>query len=178
MDYIDKRAIPVVNVNRITYPNFFRIILGKTELNYLNAEKKIKELLDAKSAEIATLNGTVDLYHILSTDKKALNAVIEGVIWNNMKNATLKYSNTLERSLNIDGEQKISADNKKNDYEIAYLGAPGDAANMYVNVDPGAKGALPADIAAISAKVNNYNSLIDAANISSTSTQSANVAQC
>lgn len=56
-----------------------------------------------------------------------------------MRNATLKYSNTLERSLNIDGEKNISANNTKNDYEIAYLGAPGNAQNMYLKVDPEAK---------------------------------------
>ena len=83
-----------------------------------------------------------------------------------MKNATLKYASTLERSLNIDGEQKISANNKKNDYEIAYLGAPGDAQNMYLKVDPEAKSPFPKEVADIMDKVNSYHGLIDGSNIS------------
>ena len=83
-----------------------------------------------------------------------------------MKNATLKYSNTLERSLDIDGEKNISADDTKNDYEIAYLGAPGDARNMYLKVDPEAKGPFPKEISDIMDQVNGYHGLIDGTNIS------------
>lgn len=83
-----------------------------------------------------------------------------------MKNATLKYSHTLERSLDIDGEKKISADDTKNDYEIAYLGAPGDARNMYLKLDPEAKGPFPKEISDIMDQVNNYHGLIDGTNIS------------
>lgn len=163
VDYLDKD----IAYQKIIYPNFFRIALGKTELNYTDATRKIKELLDQKTAEITALGGDINLYQILSSDNKALSSVVESVIWNNMKNATLKYSNTLERSLNIDGEQKISADGKKNDYEIAYLGAPGDAKNMYLKVDPDAKSPLPTEVATIMDKVNNYHGLIDGSNISS-----------
>lgn len=83
-----------------------------------------------------------------------------------MKNATLKYSNTLERSLDIDGEKKISADDTKNDYEIAYLGAPGDAQNMYLKVDPESKGPFPTEISDIMDRVNSYHGLIDGTNVS------------
>lgn len=117
VDYLDKN----IQYQKIVYPNFFRITLSGSELNYTGAGQKIKALLDTKTAEIKTLGGTLDLYQILSADTKALNAVIEAVIWNNMRNATIKYASTLERSLNIDGEQKITANNQKNDYEIAYL---------------------------------------------------------
>ena len=82
-----------------------------------------------------------------------------------MKNATLKYSSTLERSLDRDGEQKISADDKKNDYEIAYLGAPGDAKNMYLKIDPESKSPFPKEIADIMDRMNNYRSLVDGTNI-------------
>jgi hypothetical protein len=88
-----------------------------------------------------------------------------------MKNATLKYSSTLERSLDIDGEQKISADDKKNDYEIAYLGAPGDARNMYLKVDPEAKSPPPKEVSDIMDQVNNYHGLIDGSNISNVSNE-------
>ena len=82
-----------------------------------------------------------------------------------MKNATLKYSSTLERSLDRDGEQSISADDKKNDYEIAYLGAPGDAKNMYLKIDPESKSPFPKEIADIMDRMNNYRSLVDGTNI-------------
>lgn len=87
-----------------------------------------------------------------------------------MKNATLKYSNTLERSLNFDGEDKISADGKKNNYEIAYLGAPGDARNMFLKVDPESKNPPPKAISDVMDQANNYYSLIDGTNISDSST--------
>lgn len=161
VDYLDKN----IDYQKIVYPNFFRITLDRTELNYSGATSKIKDLLDTKTAEITALGGDINLYQILSSDEKALNAVIESVIWNNMKNATLKYSSTLERGLNIDGEKKISANDTKNDYEIAYLGAPGDAKNMYLKVDPEAKSPLSSEVSNIMDQVNNYHGLIDGTNI-------------
>ena len=161
VDYLDGNA----TYKKIAYPNFFRITLDRTELNYPGANAKIKALLDAKTAEMKTLGGDVDLYKMLSADEKALNSVIEGVLWNNMRNATLKYANTLERSLDIDGEKKISADDKMNNYEIAYLGAPGDAKNMYLKVDPEVKNPVSAEIAEIMDSMNTYHGLIDGANI-------------
>ncbi len=86
-----------------------------------------------------------------------------------MRNATLKYSNTLERSLDRDGENKISANGKKNDYEIAYLGAPGDARNMYLKVDPEAKASVPKQVSDVMDRVNNYRGLNDGTNISQVS---------
>lgn len=161
VDYLDKNIV----YQKIVYPNFFRITLSGSELNYPGAGQKIKTLLDEKTAEIKTIGGNIDLYQIFSADQKALNAIIEGIIWNNMRNATLKYSSILERNLNIDGEQKITANGQKNDYEIAYLGAPGDAKNMYLKVDPEAKAAVPASVVAIMDQVNNYYGLIDGSNI-------------
>ncbi len=82
-----------------------------------------------------------------------------------MKNATLKYTSTLERSLDRDGEQKIRANDKKNDYEIAYLGAPGDARNMYLKIDPEAKSPFPREVADIMDRMNNYRGLVNGSNI-------------
>lgn len=73
VDYLDKN----LQYKKITYPNFFRIVLAGNELDYPGAQKKIKELLDAKTAEISSLGGNLDLYRVLSTDEKALNAVTE-----------------------------------------------------------------------------------------------------
>lgn len=88
-----------------------------------------------------------------------------------MRNATLKYARTLERSLDIDGEKKISADDKKNGYEIAYLGAPGDAKNMYLKVDPEAKSPFPKEISEIMDRMNSYRGMIDGSNIADVSTE-------
>lgn len=73
VDYLDKKLA----YQKLVYPNFFRIALAGKELNYADAQKKIKNLLDKKSAEIAALGGNLDLYGILRTDEKALNAVTE-----------------------------------------------------------------------------------------------------
>lgn len=62
---------------KIVYPNFFRIVLSGAELNYAGAEAQIKSMLDAKTREIKAMGGNIDLYEILATDDKALNAVIE-----------------------------------------------------------------------------------------------------
>jgi hypothetical protein len=164
VDYFDKNLVH----HSIVYPNLFRIVLTANELNYSDAQRKIKELLDAKTTEITSLGGNIDLYKILSSQSEALNAATESVIWNNMKNATLKYSSTLERSLNIDGEKKISADEKPNNYEIAYIGAPGDAKNMYLKVDPGEKIPLSSKITGIMDRMNSYQGLLDGTNIAGT----------
>lgn len=73
VDYLDKNMA----YQKIVYPNFFRIVLARTELNYSGATNRIKELLDQKSAEIRVLGGDIDLYKILSSDEKALNVVVE-----------------------------------------------------------------------------------------------------
>jgi hypothetical protein len=73
VDYLDKDLA----YKKVVYPNFFRIVLSGSELNYSGATSKIKKLLDDKTAEIRALGGNIDLYGILSADEKALNAVIE-----------------------------------------------------------------------------------------------------
>ncbi len=73
IDFLDKN----LSYKKVVYPNFFRIVLSGTELNYPGANQKIKDLLDAKSAEIRTLGGSIDLYALLSADQKAINAAIE-----------------------------------------------------------------------------------------------------
>lgn len=135
VDFLNKQDA----YTKITYPNLFRISLTREELNYTGALTKIRQLLDSKSAEIRTKGGDIDLYTIVASDEKALNALVESVIFHNLDNATRKYASLLEQSLDIDGVSKASADDRKNDYEIAYLGAPGDAKGMYVKVDPAEK---------------------------------------
>lgn len=73
VDYMDKNMAH----QKIVYPNFFRIALARTELNYSGATSRIKELLDQKTAEIKALGGDIDLYKILESDEKALNVVVE-----------------------------------------------------------------------------------------------------
>ena len=100
--------------------------------------------IDVYKTLAALANGTtsasqIDLYGMLAANPKALEAAVQGVLWKNLDNVTLKYSSILEHSLDIDGQKNISADDRQNDYEIATLGAPGDAKNMYVKIDPAAK---------------------------------------
>ncbi|MDD2870584.1 MAG: VCBS repeat-containing protein [Candidatus Gracilibacteria bacterium] len=70
--------------------------------------------------------------------------------WNNLNSVSAKYGFIFDNYL-VDqfGEQEsnyLLSKNKKQ-YEISYLGAPGDAQNMYVKMDPKAKAENPyADI--------------------------------
>lgn len=73
VDYLDKD----LQYRKVTYPNFFRIVLSHAELTPAGATARIKELLDKKTQELKSLGGDIDLYAILSSDSKALNAVVE-----------------------------------------------------------------------------------------------------
>ena len=73
VDYFNK----TLTTSKIVYPNLFRIQLSGAELNYPGAQAKIKSVLDAKTAELKALSGDIDLYQVLRSDDKALNAVIE-----------------------------------------------------------------------------------------------------
>lgn len=187
VDFISARG----QYAKIEYPNLFRIRLDPTEMSYDGVHKRIKSLYDSKSDEInaliarenpSTLSGSgraladllssgayptsrVDLYGVLSKNPKALQAAIESVLWNNLDNATLKYSFILEHSLDIDGQTKISADDRKNDYEIATLGSAGDARNMYVKIDPEAKGLVNSGVTNILSQVSLYRSLSSGGNL-------------
>ena len=158
------------------------------------AKKKLKELLDLKSAEInamidsenpsslsgkdASLYGLlktgdyppakVDLYATLSSNAKAFATVVNAILWNNISNATEKYAFVLEHSLDIDGNSVAPVSGHKSDYELAYIGGLGDASNLRLKVDPGSKGGLPSDVLDIQNRSNELVNLLSASNVNGT----------
>ncbi|MDD2745687.1 MAG: VCBS repeat-containing protein, partial [Candidatus Gracilibacteria bacterium] len=153
---------------------------------------KIKSVLDAKSAEInalitsqnpATLSGdqlllyqtlkngtypeaNVDLYQLLESNGNVLSTLADTLFWYNKSNATSKYSFILENYLDRDGNRDYPLIGQHKDYEMAYIGGPGDAQNMYVKLDPESKGNLPKSITDIQAEYGSLTNLLDGANIS------------
>lgn len=152
---------------------------------------KIKSVLDLKSAEINTLitsqnpatlsgdqlilyqnlkNGTypeanVDLYKLLADNGNVLSTLADTLLWYNKSNATSKYSFVLENYLDRDGNRDYPLIGQHKDYEMAYIGGPGDAQNMYVKLDPESKGNLPKNITDIQAEYGSLTNLLDGANI-------------
>ncbi len=61
--------------------------------------------------------------------------------WNSLNTPSAKYKFIFENYLSdqFAGEAEYNLPKNKKSYEIAYLGAPGDAQNMYVKLDPESK---------------------------------------
>lgn len=177
----------------IAYPNLFRIKFAANEdINAETAKTKLKAALDAKSAEInaainsqnpASLGGkdaqiyallktgpypaaNVDLYARIAENPVVLDSIVESVVWNNLDNATAKYGYLLEHHLDIDGNSSFPIAGHKGDYEIAYMVGKGDAANMYVKLDPEAQGGPPEEIATAMSRASELRNALDAANLS------------
>ncbi len=177
------------NYKKISYPNLFRISFPEDEdLTPEKAQAKIKEVLDAKSAEINALiaseagsgplyealkNGAypsganVDLYGQLAAKQEMLQSVVDAVVWNNLANATAKYAYVLEHHLDIDGNSKYPIASHKQDYEISYLVGKGDAQSMYVKLDPASKDGPGAEVSDILQKSAEQLAAIDASNVAS-----------
>ncbi|PID86452.1 hypothetical protein CSB08_00530 [Candidatus Gracilibacteria bacterium] len=142
--YLDTKSSEVNNVINISNPSSLH---GKN--------KQIYNLL--KVGTFPTNN--VDFYDYLS--KKAnKDYVINGetktasyidtlafaIYWNNLKSISAKYKFVFENYLNdeIGGNlHNFHLVKNKKLYEIAYLGAPGDARSMYVKLDPEGKAENP-----------------------------------
>lgn len=185
VDFISAKG----NYKKISYPNLFRISFPEDEdLTTDKAQAKIKEVLDAKSAEINALvaseqgsgglyellkNGAypssakVDLYANLAAKPEMLQSVVDAVVWNNLANATAKYAFLLEHHLDIDGNAAYPLAGHKNDYEISYLVGKGDARNMYVKIDPAAKDGPGAEVSDILSSAAEQLAAIDASNVAS-----------
>ncbi len=151
----------------------------------------IKAVLDKKSAEInaiinaqdpALLTGdqaaiyqlmntgaypaaNVDLYTMVASSGNMLTTLADTILWYNRTNATSKYSFILENYLDRDGNRDYPLSGHHSDYEMGYIGGPGDAQNMYVKVDPESKGTLSKDITDIQADYGSLVNLLDAANV-------------
>ncbi len=170
--YIDFIA-PNGKTVKIEYPNFFRMTWQNEEnLTAETVRTKIKEVLDAKSAELNAIlseqnpsklsgkervlydqlksgdypNVTVDLFGILASSGNTLSTLVDTLLWYNERNATSKYAFVLENYLDTDGNREYPLAGKRSGYELGYIGGPGDAQNMYVKIDPEAKIAPPKEI--------------------------------
>ena len=178
------------NDTSIYYPNFFRIVLDENSLTAEKAKAKIKELLDKKSAEINALitaesptggklydllksgnypKADIDLYALLATNSKTLDALANAVVWNNLASPTTKYSYLLENFLDTDGNSPIPMPGHRSDYEVAYIGGKGNAQNLFLKVDPEAKLPLPEDLATLSSDMASFASSLGAMNAANNS---------
>ncbi len=185
---------PNGKVVKIEYPNFFRLKWpDDSDLTPEMIRVKIKEVLDAKSTEIngilssqnpASLSGndlltynqlksgdfpsvTVDLYGILANSANTLSTLTDTLLWYNEANATSKYGFILENYLDSDGNHDYPLAGQRSNYEMAYIGGPGDAQNMYVKVDPEAKTTPPKEITDVQTDYSTLINLLDGANMSS-----------
>lgn len=135
-------------MQKIQYPNFFRLTFSTGNISGEEIRQKIKEALDAKSAEINEIirasapagldqkqkalydilkrgeypTVQVDLYSLLSANQASLDTLIDTIYWYNQGNATSKYAFTLENYLDRDGNRGYPLAGHKSDYEIAYIG--------------------------------------------------------
>jgi len=83
----------------------------------------------------------------------------------NLPTPTAKYKYVLENYLDIEGKSVVPDVSHKRDYEMAYIGAPGTAQNMYVRLDPEEKGAASGKIKEILSKVTATKQLLAATKI-------------
>lgn len=107
----------------------------------------------------------VDLYDMVKKSGNMLTTLADTILWYNKSNATSKYSFILENYLDRDGNRDYPLSGHRSDYEMGYIGGPGDAQNMYVKVDPESKGILPKGISDIQADYGSLMNKLDAANI-------------
>ena len=109
--------------------------------------------------------GGVDLYKLLEGSGNALGVLVDSVLWYNERNATAKYAFVLEHHLDRDGNADYPISGHKSDYEMAYIGGPGNSTNMYVKVDPVAKAPMEANFAEIQRLNTSLANLLDGSNI-------------
>ncbi|MBW7954446.1 VCBS repeat-containing protein [Candidatus Gracilibacteria bacterium] len=120
--------------------------------NYPTASVDLyKELLKKPSKELNLMGDKITLSYI---DTLALS-----LAWNNLSSVSAKYAFVFDNYLSdqsLRGDSFYLPKNKKQ-YEISYLGAPGDPKNMYIKMDPEDKGENPyLDIFKANQDLNNY----------------------
>jgi len=164
---------------------------NQPDLTIEMVKDRIKSMLDTKSNEINAIIATqnpatlpadqksvyqalnsgsyptqnVDLYKMVNESGNMLTTLADTILWYNKSNATSKYSFILENYLDRDGNRDYPLSGHYSDYEMGYIGGPGDAQNMYVKVDPESKGRLPTEITDIQQKYQSLFNTLDAANI-------------
>lgn len=82
--------------------------------------------------------------YTLDGDRKEisyLDTLSFSLYWNSLNTPSAKYKFIFENYLSdqFEDEDKYNLPKNKKSYEIAYLGAPGNAQNMYVKLDPESK---------------------------------------
>lgn len=189
---------------KIMYPNLFRVRLSGNDVSIAGAKAKLKEYLDAKSAGInsliaaqspAGLGGkqrevydalktgpyptmNVDLYGSIAAKPELLEMVVQAVYWNNLTNATAKYMFLLEHYLDSDGNTLYPLPSFKKVNELAYLGSPGDAANMYIKIDPDQNGDAPKAVSDVQADIDGFRGGIMAINTAGSDMPSKSDTKC
>nr|MDD3720153.1 VCBS repeat-containing protein [Candidatus Gracilibacteria bacterium] len=96
-------------------------------------------------------------------------SLVFSLYWKNLNSVSAKYKFIFENYLSdqFNGNTyKFGLPKNKKMYEISYMGAPGDAENMYIKIDPESKNANPyADIMAKNATLNNLLLGLNAGNL-------------
>ena len=118
-------------------------------------ERSLYELLKTG----AYPNNSVDLYESLaskplevftsgneSKEISYLDTLVFAIYWKNLDTVSAKYKFIFEEYLEnqfTGNEHSFHLPNSKKSYEMSYFAAPGDAANMYVKLDPDGKAIHP-----------------------------------
>ncbi|MDD2907859.1 MAG: VCBS repeat-containing protein [Candidatus Gracilibacteria bacterium] len=127
-----------INEKNGLYINNSKINNYFTTGNYPTANFDLKSYLKNKGSKTITIGGEskkISYYDML----------VFAIYWNNLNSVSSKYGFVFENYLSnqfSDNEKYFLPKNKKT-YEIAYLGASGDASNMFVGIDPEAKATNP-----------------------------------
>lgn len=154
MLYIDRTGAQ----SRIDYPNLFDISvdLDDSDEEIIN---KIRSVLNtAQSRLIAPVvlpsnhrwsrlvqpaSSSVNLTDILLSNNDIKSGLVDALRWKNL-DVEMKYSHILRTALKPSAsDNKLLLPDKKDLYEISYLGGQGDARNFVFGFNPEAKTELP-----------------------------------
>ena len=121
------------NPNSLTWKNLKLYNILK-DWSYPNANFNLLQFLRDKPSKTITVwneTKTISYYDTL----------VFAIYWNNLSSVSAKYGAIFDNYLNDDLESssKYFLPKNKKQYEITYLGAPWDAKNMYIKMDPESK---------------------------------------
>lgn len=130
---------------------------------YPSADVDLYDSLTSKPLEVFSSKGE-------SKEISYFDTLVFAIYWNNLKTVSSKYKFVFEEYLTnqfTGNNYSFHLPKNKKSYEIAYLGAPGDAQNMYVKLDPEGKSIHP--FADIISKNIELQSTVQVSNVSSPS---------
>ncbi|MDD3145600.1 MAG: hypothetical protein PHV23_05865, partial [Candidatus Gracilibacteria bacterium] len=98
----------------------------------------LKSYLQSKGSKKITIGGE-------SKDLSYYDMLVFAIYWNNLNSVSSKYGFVFENYLSnqFGSNDKYFLPKNKKTYEIAYLGASGDASNMFIGIDPESKAINP-----------------------------------